>query len=68
MDMDCVIDLLTADNYHIETLHKQFECLALAVDWANARVGETHKNGSVIGKVKIHQDGDESEDDCIVIG
>lgn len=66
--MDCVIDLLTADNYHIETLNKQFECLALAVDWANARVGETHGNGSVIGKVKIHQNGDEGEDDCIVIG
>lgn len=65
--MDYVIDLLTKDGYHIETLHKQFECLALATDWAKARVGETHRNGSVIGKVKIHQDGDESEDDCIII-
>lgn len=66
--MDYVIDLLTKDGYHIETLCRQFECLALAMDWAKARVGETHRNGSVIGKVKIHQDGDESEDDCIVIG
>lgn len=65
--MNYVIDLLTKDNYHIETLHEQFECLALAMDWAKLQVGKKHSNGSVIGKVKVHQNGDESEDDCIVI-
>lgn len=65
--MDYVIDLVTADDYHIETVNKTFDCLALAIDWANLQVGKKHTNGSVIGKVKIHQHGDETEDDCIVI-
>lgn len=66
--MDYVIDFLTKDNYHIETMCRQFECLALAEDWAERQIGTTHRNGSVVGRVKIHQDGDEDEDDCIAIG
>lgn len=65
--MDYVIDLTTADNYHIETVCRSFDCLALAMDWAKLQVGKKHENGSVIGKVRIHQHGDEREDDCIVI-
>ena len=62
--MEYVIDLLTADNNHIETVCKPFECLPLAMDWAKARIGETHKNGSIIGKVKI---SNENDCNCIVI-
>lgn len=65
--MDYVIDLCTKDNYHIETMCKYFECLALAMDWAKCKIGKTHANGSIIGKVKIHQPHDETEDDCIVV-
>ena len=66
-NMDYVIDLVTADNYHIETMCKYFECLALAEDWAKCQIGTTNRNGSVVGKVKIHQDGGENKDDCIII-
>ena len=62
-----VLDFLTKDDYHIETKAMDFECLALVMDYCRIKIGTIHSNGSIIGKVKIHQDGDETEDDCIVI-
>lgn len=64
--------LLTIDEYRERATKLVYETAKSVInptadDWAKCKIGKTHANGSIIGKVKIHQPYDETENDCIVI-